>query len=62
MNDIEIKISDEFIDYESSIKFMQSRIKQIQNNNQNELFKLNLLLTFPFKRVFLPRLQGFNVT
>ena len=37
MNDIEIKISDEFIDYESSIKFMQSRIKQIQNNNQNEL-------------------------
>tara|TARA_A100001011_G_C13967433_1_gene697832 strand:- start:108 stop:755 length:648 start_codon:yes stop_codon:yes gene_type:complete len=37
MEDIEIKISDEFIDYESSIKFMQSRIKQIQNNNQNEL-------------------------
>ena len=37
MDDIEIKISGRLVDYESSIKFMQSRVKQIHNNNQNEL-------------------------
>ena len=37
MLEIEIKKSDHLIDYESSIKFMQSRVKDIQLNDQKEL-------------------------
>ena len=37
MTKIEIKKSIELIDYESSIKFMKSRVEKIKNNNQNEL-------------------------
>ena len=37
MSEIEIKKSTTLIEYESSIKFMQNRIKEIQNNDSNEL-------------------------
>ena len=37
MSKIEIKQSNKLIDYESSIKFMQSRIQNIKNNNMDEL-------------------------
>ncbi len=37
MNEIEIKKTIELIDYESSIKFMELRVKEIQENTQNEL-------------------------
>ena len=34
---IEIKKSNRLVEYESSIKFMQNRIKEIQNNDSDEL-------------------------
>ena len=37
MNEIEIKKTIKLIDYESSIKFMELRVKEIQENTQNEL-------------------------
>ncbi len=37
MNKIEIKKSTKLVDYESSIQFMQSRVKKIQNKHDNEL-------------------------
>ena len=37
MSEIEIKNSINLIDYESSIRFMQSRVREIQNSNQKEL-------------------------
>ena len=37
MKEIEIKKTNELVEYESSLKFMQSRVKGIQNNSQNEL-------------------------
>ena len=37
MNKIEIKISKELIDYESSIQFMKTRVDEIKNNKSNEL-------------------------
>ncbi len=37
MSEIEIKQSIELVDYESSIKFMQSRVNDIRNNNKKEL-------------------------
>ena len=37
MNKIEIKKSTKLVDYESSIQFMQSRVKKIQNKHENEL-------------------------
>ena len=37
MKEIEIKKSIELVDYESSIKFMELRVKEMQNNTQKEL-------------------------
>ncbi len=37
MNNIEIKISNELINYESSLNFMQCRINTIKSKNHNEL-------------------------
>lgn len=37
MNEIEIKISKDLIDYQNSLDLMQSRIKKIQNNESKEL-------------------------
>ena len=37
MNKIEIKISKELIDYESSIQFMKSKVDKIKNKTSNEL-------------------------
>ena len=37
MNKIEIKISDEFINYESAVNYMQSKVNEIQNDRSNEL-------------------------
>ena len=37
MNEIEIKVSKELIDYESSLKFMKLRVNQIQNSEKTEL-------------------------
>ena len=37
MNKIEIKISEELIDYESSIQFMKAKVDRIKNNTSNEL-------------------------
>tara|TARA_B100000575_G_C23078378_1_gene621194 strand:- start:723 stop:1370 length:648 start_codon:yes stop_codon:yes gene_type:complete len=37
MSNIEIKISNELVDYESSIELMKSRVKDIQNSISNEL-------------------------
>jgi len=37
MNKIEIKISEELIDYESSIQFMKAKVDRIKNNKSNEL-------------------------
>ena len=37
MNSIEIKISKNLVDYESSVNFMQKKVQGIQTNNSNEL-------------------------
>ena len=37
MSEIEIKKSNTLVEYESSVKFMQNRIKKIQDNDSNEL-------------------------
>ena len=37
MSEIEIKKSNTLVEYESSIKFMQNRIKKIQDNDSDEL-------------------------
>ena len=37
MNEIEIKISKDLINYQNSLDLMQSRIKKIQNNESKEL-------------------------